>query len=111
MTGKVTVFLVNRVLPPMTSSIEVFHFVQDSNSLHHTKTIFSENIHSPNNIVAMSADTFYVTNDVRFGRLAVLEVYLNLPTGTVAYYDGNEAAIVAYGFVMANGINRSKNGK
>ena len=59
----------------------------------------------------MSADTFYVTNDVRFGRLAALEVYLNLPTGTVAYYDGNEAAVVATGFVMSNGINRSLNRK
>ncbi|XP_033629796.1 serum paraoxonase/arylesterase 2-like [Asterias rubens] len=110
-TDKVTVFLVNRALPPMTSSIEVFHFGQKSNSLHHTKTIISENIYSPNNIVAMSADTFYVTNDVRFGRLAALEVYLNLPTGTVAYYDGNEAAVVATGFVMSNGINRSLNRK
>ena len=59
--------------------------------------------------MAVSDSRFYVTNDLRFATFA--ELFSPIPTGTVAYYDGEVARIVARGFTMANGINQSPDGR
>ncbi|XP_038047029.1 serum paraoxonase/arylesterase 1-like [Patiria miniata] len=110
-TGKVSLFVVNKPLPPRTQSVELFDYDHKSNTLRHKKTVISDAIFSPNDVIAVSADTFYVTNDMRFGRLGPLEVVLTLPTGTVAYYDGSEAVQVASGLSGANGISKSQDGR
>ncbi|XP_022102391.1 serum paraoxonase/arylesterase 1-like [Acanthaster planci] len=110
-TGKVTLFVVHKPLPPRTQSVELFDYDHSSETLHHRKTVIDDNIFAPNDVVATSADTFYVTNDLRLGRLGLLEVSLALPTGTVAYYDGSKTEQVASGFAYADGINRSPDGR
>ncbi|XP_038047563.1 serum paraoxonase/arylesterase 2-like [Patiria miniata] len=106
-TGKVTLFVVNRA--KTKSSVELFDYGQETNTLVHKETVTSENIYSPNNVVAVSTRSFYVTNDSKYR--SILEIFSPIPTGTVAYYDGKKARIVATGFTMANGINQSPDGK
>ncbi|XP_038047028.1 serum paraoxonase/arylesterase 2-like [Patiria miniata] len=107
-TGKVTLFVVNRAKGG--SSVELFEYTQGTNTLVHKETVTSESIYSPNDVVAVSARRFYITND--FSKFkSFLEILSPIPTGTVAYYDGEKARIVATGFAMANGINQSPDGK
>lgn len=89
-------------------AIEIFR-VTDAQTLEHLETITSPEIYSPNDIVGVSADTFYVTNDKGRGEglLIALERFLFLPRSSAAFYDGNQAFTVAKGQIFANGITAS----
>jgi arylesterase/paraoxonase len=73
----------------------------------HTKTIENELIFSPNDLVLLDENTFYITNDHKYkeglGRLA--EDYLGLAISNVVYVDGENFSEVADGIAYANGIN------
>lgn len=75
--------------------------------LTHVKTLQNELIFSPNDLVLLNENQFYITNDHRYkdgmGRLA--EDYLGLAMSNVVYYDGQEYSEVADGIAYANGIN------
>lgn len=70
-------------------------------------------LRSPNDLVAVGPDRFYVTNDHgdAEGLLRVLGDLLRLGTGSVVYYDGERFREVAGGIPYANGINASHDGR
>ena len=67
---------------------------------------------SPNNIVAVGPDQFYVTNDFAYpdGIFADLQTILPLPVSTVGYFDGQRYRGVVEGLGFANGIALSPDG-
>ncbi|XP_067865998.1 serum paraoxonase/arylesterase 2-like isoform X2 [Heterodontus francisci] len=105
--GTVYVFVVNH--PRYTSTVEIFKFEEEQNSLIHLKTIQHELLHSVNDIVAVSSDSFYATNDHYFSHqhLKIWELVLGLSWCNVVYYSPSEVKEVATGFKVANGINVS----
>uniref|UniRef100_A0A8D0BPF4 Paraoxonase n=1 Tax=Salvator merianae TaxID=96440 RepID=A0A8D0BPF4_SALMN len=107
----VYLFVVNH--PQFKSRVEVFKFVEDDKSLVHLKTVKHELLSSVNDILALSPDSFYATNDQYFREriLVYLEIILTLTWTNVIYYSPNEVKEVATGFYGANGINISPDGK
>lgn len=79
----------------------------------HRKTIAGSMLVSPNDVVAVGPDQFYVSNDHRYtaGLMQVLENYLQLKLSNVVYFDGSRFSEVAAGIGYANGINVSADGK
>lgn len=90
--------------------IEIFDVVGntlDSVGLQHIQTIADdEHLISPNDLVALDKDRFYVTNDhgTRGALLQLLETGAALPWSTVAFWDGSHFTTVAREIVFANGI-------
>ncbi|RLW11335.1 hypothetical protein DV515_00001534 [Chloebia gouldiae] len=107
----VYLFVVNH--PHQSSTVELFKFVEDDNSLVHLKTIRHDLLTSVNDIVAMGPDSFYATNDHYFSDflLMFLEMFLGLTWSNVIYYSPKEVKEVASGFYSANGINISPDRK
>nr|XP_009504906.1 PREDICTED: serum paraoxonase/arylesterase 2-like [Phalacrocorax carbo] len=107
----VYLFVVNH--PHQKSTVELFEFVEDENSLVHLKTIQHDLLTSVNDIVAMGPDSFYATNDHYFSDfiLMFLEMFLGLTWSNVVYYSPKEVKEVAAGFYSANGINISPDRK
>lgn len=92
-------------------TVEVFELI--GIALYHTKTISDPMLVSPNDLVAVGPDSFYVSNDHGHttGIMRVLEDYLKLPYSNVVYYDGSRFSEAASGIRYANGINVSDDGK
>ncbi|XP_014458672.1 serum paraoxonase/arylesterase 2 isoform X1 [Alligator mississippiensis] len=107
----VYLFVVNH--PHQKSTVEVFTFVEDDNSLKHLKTIKHDLLPSVNDILAVGPDGFYATNDHYFfdSVLMFLEMFLGLTWSNVVYYSPTEVKEVAGGFYSANGINMSPDEK
>ncbi|AXT52886.1 hypothetical protein D1818_19420 [Aquimarina sp. BL5] len=86
-------------------SIEVFT-LQDKN-LVHEKTLKHTSLVSPNDLVLIDENRFYITNDHKYtdGFGKILEEYLGLSISNVLYYDGKNYTEVANGIAYANGIN------
>ncbi|KAJ7322332.1 hypothetical protein JRQ81_018619 [Phrynocephalus forsythii] len=107
----VYLFVVNH--PQHKTTVELFKFVEDDNSLMHLKTIKHELLPSANDVVALGPDSFYATNDRYFPEppLLYLEMFLGLTWTNVVYYSPKEVREVAAGFHSANGINMSPDGK
>ncbi|KAM5203625.1 serum paraoxonase/arylesterase 2 isoform 2-T2 [Hipposideros larvatus] len=107
----VYLFVVNH--PESKSTVEIFKFEEEENSLLHLKTIKHELLLSMNDIIAVGPAHFYATNDHYFSDLFLkyLEMYLNLHWTNVVYYSPNEVKVVAEGFDSANGINISPDKK
>ncbi|MFN3490258.1 MAG: SMP-30/gluconolactonase/LRE family protein [Emticicia sp.] len=91
--------------------VEIFEFTDST--LVHLESIKSSLFVSPNDIVAVSENTFYLTNDhdEEISSWRNKKDLLQIPMGNVCYYDGKRASIVAEGFLYANGINVSLDGK
>lgn len=87
-------------------SIEVFDFY-NQDSLVHVQTLKNEMIYAINDIVGISDDAFYFTNDHYYrnglGRLA--EDYLGLAKCETVYFDGSDYRVVDNSLSYANGIN------
>ncbi|MDI1324360.1 MAG: hypothetical protein PSV36_16545 [Algoriphagus sp.] len=81
-------------------------FLLEGNKLTHLKTIKGTNLISPNDLVMVSPDAFYYSNDhgniSGFGVFA--ENYLGVKASNVGYFDGNSFRIVAENIGYANGI-------
>uniref|UniRef100_A0A8C8S5V3 Paraoxonase n=1 Tax=Pelusios castaneus TaxID=367368 RepID=A0A8C8S5V3_9SAUR len=107
----VYLFVVNH--PELKSTVEVFKFVEEDNSLVHLKTIRHERLSSVNDIVALGPDRFYATNDNYFSDriLRFLEMFLGLTWSNVVYYSPTEVKEVVSGFYSSNGINISPDRK
>ncbi|HSV96826.1 MAG TPA: SMP-30/gluconolactonase/LRE family protein [Spirochaetota bacterium] len=90
--------------------IEIFEWRRGK--LVHMESIGGALMHSPNDVAAAGARSFYVTNDhgntSAAGRMA--EEYLQLKRSYVLYYDGSTFRIVAGGVGYANGIALSADG-
>lgn len=107
-----TLFVVNRTheFPVSKTNQEVILFNWTVNKTNRIKSI-SVGI-SPNDIVAVGPETFYVTNDFAYpdGILADLQTILPLPVSTVGYFDGQRYREVIDGLGFANGIALSRDG-
>lgn len=94
-----------------THTVEVYELV--GTLLYHTKSISDPLLVSPNDIVAVGPDRFYVTNDHHYasGFMRTVEDYLKLRLSNIVYYDGVRFTEAADGIGFANGINVSGDGK
>ncbi|XXF80724.1 SMP-30/gluconolactonase/LRE family protein [Myxococcaceae bacterium GXIMD 01537] len=110
-SGAQTIYAVSH---PSTVGGQIERFdVGPDGMLIHRATIKDPAIISPNDVVAVDADRFYVTNDHHYasGLARTAEDYLQLSRGNVLFYDGKGFQEVIKGTTYANGINRSADGK
>ncbi|KAJ3535333.1 hypothetical protein NM208_g7171 [Fusarium decemcellulare] len=111
-----------RNLPKAASQIEIFHHVLGTSSVKHVRSVSHPLIKTPNDILAVSPSTFYVTNDHYYteGRLRFLEtayfgakwsttllvkvadLYAKEPTSAV------QATVAVTGLHNNNGLGRGK---
>lgn len=91
--------------------IEIFNW--NDSTLVHKESISNPLIISPNDLVAVGEKAFYVTNDhdEPLSSWRGKKDLMQIPMGNVVYFDGKNAQIVADGFLYANGINKSIDGK
>ncbi len=91
--------------------IEIFNW--NDSSLVHKESISNPLIISPNDLVAVNEKAFYVTNDhdEPLSNWRGKKDLMQIPMGNVVYFDGKNTKIVADGFLYANGINKSNDGK
>ncbi|MGK0365303.1 MAG: arylesterase/paraoxonase [Saprospiraceae bacterium] len=99
-------FVVNHAEGEFIEVFDLYH----RDSLVHRKTLSDSLIYSPNDIVAVSENEFYFTNDKycsnKIGVLA--ENYLGLQWSETVYFDGENYRVVANESSYANGINYDK---
>jgi len=93
-------------------TVEIFDVAADATLLHVTSVSFDE-MHSPNDLVAVGPESFYASNDRGFvgGILNLIETYFALPLASAVYWDGETGNTAATGFAFANGINVSDDGQ
>jgi arylesterase/paraoxonase len=91
--------------------VEIFDHT--GNELVHRRSVQGPLMHSPNDVLPVGSEAFYVTNDhgnaPGWGR--TLEDYLQLSRSYVLHYDGRAFRVVAEDLNYANGINRSRDGE
>jgi arylesterase/paraoxonase len=91
-------------------AVEIFDLVGESFdgvALKHIQTVLdAECLISPNDLVALDGDRFYITNDhgARSLLLRSLEDLFGLPLSTVVFWDGSRCHTVARDIAFANGI-------
>ena len=107
--GRDTLFVINH--SGGTHKIEIYDLM--ASGLVHRTTVADPALVSPNDIVGVDRDRFYVSNDHRFtgGVLKTLEDYLKLPVANIVYFDGRGFHEAAAGVGYANGINVSADGR
>jgi len=107
--GATSLFVVNHTQEG--HFVEIFDLEQGK--LVHRKSIQDPLMISPNDVIPVDREAFYVTNDhgsgSRWGRM--LEDYLQLARSNVLYYDGKVFRKVAGDLAYANGVNQSADGK
>ncbi|MBZ4416130.1 SMP-30/gluconolactonase/LRE family protein [Myxococcus sp. RHSTA-1-4] len=108
--GTETLYVINHT-ETGTNQIERFEVGADG-MLVHRRTLRDAALVSPNDLVAVDAERFYVTNDHGSppGTGQAMEDYLQLARGNVLYFDGERFREVIRGTAYANGINRSADG-
>ncbi len=110
--GTGTLFAVNRksLSPAAVGNNNVVIFRWENQTLRYVKAV--DVASSPNDIAAVGADQFYVTNDYeqRDGILADLQTIIPLPLSSVGFYDGGAYSEVITGLAFANGIAVSQAG-
>lgn len=86
-------------------AVEQFLLIGDS--LVHQQSITDPLMISPNDVCAVSANQFYVTNDHKYrtGINRVFEDYLGLALSNVLLYSGDSFSEVATEIAYANGLN------
>jgi arylesterase / paraoxonase len=90
--------------------VEIFDVVGETFGgvgLRHVRTIVdTDHFISPNDLVALDGDRFYVSNDhgARNMLLRSLEDLCGLPLSTVVFWDGSRSHMVAKGIAFANGM-------
>ena len=60
----------------------------------------------PNNIAATGPDSFYLNNDGYSDKMPIrlVELMMQLQTGSIVYYDGKEVRPVVKNFLTPNGV-------
>jgi arylesterase/paraoxonase len=106
--GARTLFVINHA--NRKHSIEIFDVA--GATLTHRRTVVGPALVSPNDIVGVGADSFYVTNDHAntTGWRRTAEDYLRLRLTTVQFFDGQAFSTALEGIGGANGINVSADG-
>lgn len=86
--------------------IDIFRITSPT-SLELRKSITFPELISPNDLVVVGQDQFFITNDHGNPRGTIMEVvedYLTLPLSSVVYFDGDNAHMAIEGIRMANGV-------
>ncbi|HLO43476.1 MAG TPA: SMP-30/gluconolactonase/LRE family protein [Leadbetterella sp.] len=101
------------VISHKNSKNDIIKFEILADSLKYGSKYSSTDFVSPNDILAVSEDQFFVTNDhgSRTKWKALLADLTRIPTGNVVFYDGNTSKIVSEKLTYPNGIALSKDGK
>jgi len=109
LSGQSILFVINHQGGEHTIEI----YALQSGQLFHQKTLADPALVSPNDLVAVGPDQFYVTNDHRYpsGIKRTLEDYLKLPLSNVLFYTGSKFVEAASDIGYANGINVSADGR
>ncbi len=91
----------------------VISFILADNRLVFIKEIISPLLVSPNDLVMINENQFYITNDHGSNNVVskLLEDYLQLSKSNILFYDGNQFIISANKLKYANGINISNDFK
>jgi arylesterase/paraoxonase len=104
-SSKIIIMVVNH--RPDASVIEVFEHELNTFEANHVETVKNNLIHSPNDVLPISRNSFYATNDCKFkkGIWMRIERWLAQPWSNVIYRDtkGNFET-VAKKIIYANGI-------
>jgi len=102
-SGQYQLLVINHVQGKHT--VEKFALFGDS--LVHKESISDPALISPNDLVAIDENHFYVTNDHKYrsGMNRFFEDYLGLAISNVVYFDNGGFSEVADGIAYANGIN------
>ena len=113
--GKASLFVVNHPFEdtdPAPHTIEILDFQPDGTLATRT-TLRDPLLVSPNDIVAVGPDRFYVTNTHASppGRGQMLESFLRLTRARIVYYDGTKFSAVLEPQRLPNGINVSRDGR
>lgn len=92
---------------------EIINFKVEGDSLLFLNKYTSTEFISPNDILAVGKNQFFITNDHTRKKdwLRLIGDYLKFPSGNVVYFDSEKARIVSNGIAYANGINISSNGQ
>ena len=112
--GKLTLMVINHQASG-DQAVEIFDVAVASGAAKLTARghIEGGELISPNDLVAVGPEQFYVTNDhtsrTALGRM--IETYAVLPRANVVYFDGTYFRVAAQGLQVANGINISPDGK
>ncbi len=103
--GQRTLFAINHA--GGKHAVEIFDV--DGATLAHRRTVTGEALVSPNDIVGVGADSFYVTNDHAnvAGWKRTAEDYLRLRLTTVQFFDGQAFSTALSDLGGSNGINVS----
>lgn len=94
------------VVNAATRAIEIYDVAEDG-MLTHLRSVSERRLTSPNDLVAVGPEAFYVTNDAEPGRdslLGRLYFLLRAGAGSVLFYDGRSWRVAAEGLKFANGI-------
>ncbi|MCE9648790.1 MAG: SMP-30/gluconolactonase/LRE family protein [Parvibaculum sp.] len=93
-------------------TIEIFDIAADG-MLTHFKTVEDPLFISPNDVVAVGPEAFYITNDHGTANktMAMIDDLLLLRKSNIVYYDGKSARVAGDRLAFANGINVSADGK
>lgn len=104
-SGKELLFVINHTQKNTSQKVERFEI--RGKKLVHLETIQDKLMTSPNDLVAVGEQQFYITNDHGYlkGFKRKMEEYLRLPLGYVNFYNGKTMTKVAEGITYANGIN------
>lgn len=107
--GRAVLFAINHA--GGANTIEIFDVA--GAALVHRRTVSGPELVSPNDVVGVGADAFYVTNDHANadGWRRTAEDYLRLRETKVYYYDGQAFTQALAGIGGANGIAVSADGK
>ena len=107
--GMTRLFVINHQMN--SEKVELFDYRKGK--LIHVDTVQGDLMHSPNDLLAVGPNSFYVSNDhgskTALGR--TLEDYLRMSRSNVLYYDGRDFSLAAKRIGYANGINMSADGR
>jgi arylesterase/paraoxonase len=92
-------------------TVEVYEW-QPEGGLVRKETLADPLLITPNAVVPVDADRFYVSNDHGpAGFLRNFDDFLALPRANVLYFDGTRFQVADSGIALANGVNVSQDGK
>ena len=119
--GTRTLMVVNHTTPAsldtnwQANAVEIFDVTGEGAALalRHRRTVSAPEMSAPNDLVAVSPDSFYVTNMVgsTSGLGLGLEMFLGLKRGAVLYFDGAKMVRAVEKLSYPNGVNISADGK
>ncbi len=92
---------------------EILKFAVVADTLQYLSKYNSTEFISPNDILAVGNNQFFITNDHSRKKdwIRTIGDYVKFPSGNVVYFDGERAKVVADKIPYANGINISKDKK